>query len=190
MKEKRKEDKEKRIKIGNEMDDIEDEREGGRCKKEDEERNEGKKMFKGRIEKELWRKEMIEIIKKRNKREREGGLNMIDEDMIFGWKGIGGEIEGGDKINEILGEEEKEDNREEKDKGLKKGKVIIKRKIGMEGRMREEIEGNIEEKKKMEESVIKSEIKREGNIGKDIIGKIRRWEGKNRIGGNDNKVIG
>ena len=78
----------------------------------------------------------LAFFQQRHQRAGAGRLEIVDDDLVVGFAGIGGELAGGDHLHPFLGAEFQPAHRAFPHHRVEPGAVVLQREIGMAGRVR------------------------------------------------------
>jgi hypothetical protein len=87
------------------VDDVADDRTGRRGDDADHQRHERQQLLATVVEQALGGQPALALFQQRHQRAGAGGLEIVDDDLVFRRAGIGGQPAGGDHLHPFLGTE-------------------------------------------------------------------------------------
>jgi hypothetical protein len=118
------------------VDDVADDGAGRRGDDPDHAGHEGQAALAASIEKPFALQTALALLQQRHQRSRARRLQIVDDDLVVGFAGIGGELAGGDHFHPLLGAEFQPAHRALPHHGVEPGAIVLQREIGMTRGMR------------------------------------------------------
>ena len=163
------------------VDDVANDGAGRRGHDTNDARHEGQGPLARRLEQAFGGELALALLEQRHQRPGAGRLQIVDDDLVFRGTGIGGETAAGDHLHALLGPEAKLRHCRAPDHGLDARAVVLQREIGMAGRMRPAIAGNLAAHPDVAELVFDGALQGAGDFRDGVFGSIAAGIGKERV---------
>ena len=132
----------------------------------------GRRRLRDGLEQAFGGELALALLQQRHQRAGSGGLQIVDDDLVFRRAGIGGEPAAGDHLHALFGSEAQLRHGGAPDHRLDARAVVLQREIGVAGGMRPAIAGNLAAHPDVAELVLDRAFERAGDFRDGVFGSI------------------
>ena len=163
--------------VGQAVQDVADDGAGRRGDDADDTRQIGRELLATGLEQPLGGELALALFEQRHQCAGPGWLQRVDDDLVLGGVGVGGDLATGDHLHAFFRLEAQLAEHAAPDHRLDAGVLVLQRKVGVTGRVRTAIAGDLAAHPHEPELVFHRPLESEGDIGHRIVGRIRRRVG-------------